>query len=117
MLFWQRRHWNVKRFNNLLSLRNQDKLEREGGVCIVYTHFAYGFVKNGKVNSETKSLLEQLAERNGWFVPVTQLLDYLRKQRDDSTISKSELRKMEWRWFLEKALEHFWKLDFFNDET
>jgi len=93
---------NVKDFNRLLS--RQGKLEREGGVCIVYTHFAFGFAEGGKVNSETKKLLEELSKRNGWFVPVSQLLDYLREQRENLTIPKIGLKKMEWRWFLEKIL-------------
>jgi len=41
-------------FNKLINPENINKLEKEGGVCIVYTHFANGFVENGKVNSETK---------------------------------------------------------------
>ena len=57
-------------FNQLLSSRNQESLEREGGVCIVYTHFADGFVKDGKVNPKTEELLTELSRRNGWFVPV-----------------------------------------------
>lgn len=97
---------NCKEFNNLLSLKNQKKLEDEGGVCIVYTHFAFGFVKNGIVNPKTKYLLETLSKRNGWFVPVTPLLDYLRKQQNDLIIHRSELWKMEWRWFLEKIFRN-----------
>src|SRR5205823_2771066 len=38
---------DVDSFCSLLSEANQEKLEREGGVCIVSTHFACVFVKNG----------------------------------------------------------------------
>ncbi len=62
---------DVNSFNQLLSSRNQESLEREGGVCIVYTHFADGFVKDGKVNPKTEELLTELSRRNGWFVPVS----------------------------------------------
>ena len=71
----------VSAFNELLSSQNLDRLEKEGGVCIVYTHFAYGFVdENGQLNATTKERLEDLASRNGYFVPVSQLLDLMRKQ-------------------------------------
>ena len=39
---------NVNIFNKCLSNKNQDRLENEGGACIMYTHFADGFCKNRK---------------------------------------------------------------------
>lgn len=95
---------DVKTFNKLLNKQNIDRLERENGVCIVYTHFANGFVKNGKVNTETEKLLTDLAERSGWFVPVSTILDFLRQQKSETNISKWELKKMEYRWFLNKII-------------
>jgi len=100
---------NVEKFNKLLSQHNQEQLEKEGGVCIVYTHFAFGFVKNSKVNPKTKKLLEELSRRNGYFVPVTKLLDHLRNQKNNLTISPYELKKMEWRWFFEKINEKIFR--------
>jgi glycosyltransferase involved in cell wall biosynthesis len=88
---------DAERFCELLSERNQDKLEREGGVCIVYTHFACGFVENGRVNPRVEERLRSLAERGGWFVPVSTLLNHLREQRS-SAISRSEILTMECRW-------------------
>ncbi len=92
----------VESFNQLISSKNQDSLEKECGVCIVYTHFANGFVKDGKVNKETKDLLFELSKRNGWFVPVTVLLDYLKTQQSSETRSLYEQFNMELRWFLTK---------------
>ena len=40
---------DVNAFNKLINTENIDKLEQENGICIVYTHFANGFIKNGKV--------------------------------------------------------------------
>jgi hypothetical protein len=93
---------NVSSFNNLLSSKNQDKLEREGGICIVYTHFANDFVKDGKVNFETKKLLTELSKREGWFVPVSTLLDFLRSQQDTDDRPFHEKVYMELRWFFSK---------------
>src|SRR5262249_25451594 len=44
-------------FCNLLSESNQDRLEAEGGACIVYTHFANGFSSNGRVHPRVEELL------------------------------------------------------------
>ncbi len=56
----------VEEFNNLVTPKNMKRLESEGGLCIVYTHFASGFQdKNGKLNSEFKSNIEFLSDRDG----------------------------------------------------
>lgn len=65
------------KFNKLISVKNVDRLVNEQGTAIVYTHFASGFVdKDGKLNSKTKRLLSYIAKhKNGWFVPVSTILD------------------------------------------
>ena len=74
---------------------NQGRLELEGGVCIMYTHFACGFVKEGRVDFRAKQLLRRLADRDGWFVPVATFLNCLRDARQTTTISATELASME----------------------
>lgn len=88
---------NVETFNALLRPSGPSAL-REGGVCIIATHLASGFVQNGAVHPETRRLLESLAQQNGWFVPVSTLLDYLRQQGFGQPISLSERWLMELRW-------------------
>lgn len=88
---------DVKAFNELLKPVCQEKLSREGGVCIMATHAA-GFVQNGEVNRETCRLLELLAEKDGWFVPVSTLLDYLRAQGFGRSMPWVERRAIELRW-------------------
>src|SRR5206468_987053 len=68
---------DVHAFNRLLSRRRLDQLERDGGVCIVSTHLGKGFARDGKMNPETRGILKYLAEKPGWFVPVSDILDYL----------------------------------------
>ena len=34
-----------RRFTQCISEKNQDRLEEEGGACIMYTHFAFGFMR------------------------------------------------------------------------
>lgn len=94
---------NVNAFNKLLREENQHRLEAEGGVCIVYTHFAHGFVENGEVNPVTRALLYKLSKKNGWFVPVSTLLDYIRSNKTSNMCPNSEKRNMEYMWFFPKV--------------
>lgn len=69
---------DVAAFNRLLADHRIDELERDGGVCIVSTHLGKGFVKDGKLNANTANVLKYLACKPGWFVPVSDVLDYLK---------------------------------------
>lgn len=88
----------VDEFNDLLRPENQQRLETEGGVCIVATHLGKGFSRAGKVHRETQRLLELLVKRNGWFPPVGELLDWLRTRREHDGLPVREWRRMQWRW-------------------
>jgi hypothetical protein len=95
---------NRDRFLRLLSEKNQDTLEAGGGACIVYTHFGHGFVQNGVLDVRFRLLIDRLKRKNGWFVPVSTLLNYLVLQRTESTITAQQRRDMEWRWLGRKLL-------------
>jgi hypothetical protein len=71
----------VINFIELLRDENLDRLEREGGVCLVYAHLGAGsFNKDGGVDPRFEERVRAVAARNGWFVPASQILDYLRNQ-------------------------------------
>jgi len=95
---------DAEEFNHLLRPENQERLEEEGGVCIVATHFGKGFGADGRTHPETRRLLESLARRNGWFPPVGELLDWLRARRHANggnggdSLPAGEWRRMQWRW-------------------
>jgi hypothetical protein len=95
---------NVLEFNQLLRDENQERLESEGGFCIVATHFGKGFVNGGRVHPETRRLLEQLAARRGWFPTASELLDWLRARRDGQTLPVGEWKQMQWRWFRDQIV-------------
>jgi hypothetical protein len=92
----------VQSFNNTLAEENQDRLEAEGGACIMYTHFANGFYLDGRLDKRFESLIKRLAKKNGWFVPVSTLLDYLRERNGDYVITNSQRRALERKWLLHK---------------
>ena len=93
---------NVDTFNQCITEQNQDNLEKEGGACIMYTHFAAGFYKNGRINSRFKYLMSRLSKKNGWFVTVSTLLDYLLKIRGHYDITAKERKALERKWLWHK---------------
>jgi hypothetical protein len=94
---------SVTPFNRTLSEANQDRLEEEGGACIMYSHFAKGFSDGGRPQPRFRRLMERLARRNGWFVPVSRLLDHLIAVRGPHTLDGRERRELERRWLLHKV--------------
>ena len=95
---------NVTKLVHLLSEDNQDALEKQGGACIVYTHFGHGFVKDGRLDPRFSDLIKRLIQKRGWFVPVGVLLNYLLKFREHPIISDAQRRSLEWRWLGAKLL-------------
>jgi len=85
-------------FNALLSPENQARLETDGGVCIVTTHLGKNFTTRGQVDRVTQERLESLARRPGWFPPVGELLDWLRTQKQRTSLPRAEWRRMQWTW-------------------
>ena len=95
----------VNEFNYFLSKKNIDDLETAGGYCIIYTHFASGFLnEDGTLNEDFKKSLTYLASRNGWFVPATQLLDHILEQRSKNkeTASYFDLLRLDILWVFDR---------------
>lgn len=102
-------HWyasseggRLEPFVETIREANQDRLEAEGGACIMYTHFAKGFFQNGQLNARFQELIARLGKKNGWFVPVTTLLDYLVKVKGTHTLTRAERAALEQKWLLHK---------------
>jgi hypothetical protein len=93
---------NLEAFNRCLAESEQERLEAEGGACVMYTHFASGFFSDGKLDSRFVQLMRRLAARNGWFVPVTTLLDHLVRQRGLTELSSAQRGTLERRWLRSK---------------
>ena len=93
---------NCESFCRTLSEQNQDRLEERGGACIMYTHFAYGFVENGCLNRRFKNLMQRLATKNGFFAPVSVLLDYILETRGHHELTPRERARLEWKWLRHK---------------
>jgi hypothetical protein len=93
---------SVEFFNQTITEENQDRLEAEGGACIMYTHFASGFYQDKHLNQRFKTLMARLSRKKGWFVPVSTLLDYLLEQNKGLIITSQQRRWMERKWLIHK---------------
>jgi hypothetical protein len=68
----------------------------------MYTHFAHGFVDGGRLVPRFVELMERLARKDGWFVPASELLDYLLAHRPDPVLTRAQRAALEWRWLVHK---------------
>jgi hypothetical protein len=93
---------DVHATNRCIAEANQERLEAEGGACILYTHFAKGFCVDGKIDARFERLITRLADKKGWFVPVSVLLDRLATVNGTCEISDLQRRQIEWKWLREK---------------
>jgi len=93
---------NVKAFINSCNGIAINRLEEEGGACIMYTHFASGFFTDGKLDSGFRKSMEMLSEKNGWYIPVGELLDYICNTRGTHEVSTLERKALEWHWLFHK---------------
>ena len=94
-------------FIELLCPENQQRLEEEGGFCIVSTHFGKEYVLDGEVHPEVKSRLEMLSRRPGWFPTAGELLDWLKMQRKSDILPRNEWRRMQWTWAWDLGVRKF----------
>ncbi len=91
-------------FCHLLGDANQDRLLASGGACLAYTHFAYGFVVDGRVRGDLVRSLERLRGLPGWFATTSEILDHLRTVPGrGGEISKSDAARMQWRWIADNV--------------
>ena len=76
-------------FIDLISEDNVQRLARERGSCIVYTHFGSRRFSDGNgLNPQFVERMSFLAsQKDGWFVPASELLDRLLVMKDVSVVN------------------------------
>ena len=90
-------------FVRLLTRDNIDRLERAGGLCIVSTHLGKKFVKDGVLDPQVQRIFQVLSEKPGWYVPVSEMLDYLvHTQGKGLTLSPLKTAMLETRYLVNK---------------
>lgn len=93
---------DLETFLETISEENQDRLEAEGGACVMYAHLGKFFRKDGVISPRFLELMKRLASKNGWFVPTSTLLDRISEKRGACVLSDTERRTLERRWLWHK---------------
>ena len=92
-------------FIRLLTDERLDALEQAGGVCILSTHLGKGFSKDGVLDSRVARIIQRLGQRPGWYVPTSELLDYLvREQGRGQRLGAWKTLILETRYLLDKLV-------------
>ena len=94
---------DVLAFNKLVNPSSIDKLRKQNGWAIVTTHLGKGFYWNNRIDPEFKEYMEYMATLPGWFVPASQLLDFLKKESAGSEIHTIERLRMEYSHVLDRV--------------
>ncbi len=96
----------VEEFNALLTPTALDTLVQKKGACIVYTHLASGFLKeNGELDPVFRERVSDLAGRNGWFAPASEILDHLREKGNGRKASYKYLLNLDLKWLWQRVLK------------
>lgn len=93
-----------KYFKQNFTVPKIDQLIGEGGLCIAYSHFGARYVHENRLDEYFMEMVEYLASQNGWFAPVSEILNFLRQGGDCQSrrISSGALQLLEIRWFKDK---------------
>jgi hypothetical protein len=86
---------DIQAYNQLVNRTSIDKLREQRGWTIISTHLGKGFYQGGQLDAEFKKNMEYLASLPGWFVPASQLLDFLKKESGEAEISAIDRFRLE----------------------
>ena len=115
-------------FNHIVTKESIDRLEKEGGICILYTHLGY-YHKNGKVDEGFKKMIKYIGKKeSGLFIPVSDVLDILLEEKIKKKTSEylpffkktvlefnSLKTRIKYRFFKKIDDFHFKKSDLYNE--
>ena len=77
---------------NLVADSSINHLIAERGTAIIYTHFAYNFMDaTGGIKKDFESQMRKISRLNGWFVPVSTILDRFLLLRNVDVINNGDL--------------------------
>ena len=97
---------SLDEFLCLLEEKNIQRLSDEGGACIVYTHFASGFVaEDGTLNQDFKRVIDTLSKHDGWFTTATELLEFLAQNKEKRTVNYRYLLRLNTLWLIHRIIK------------
>ena len=99
---------HIGSFNHYVTKKTVDKLIAERGCSLLYTHFGkdfYDYKAPKALDPQFVETMEYVAKHNGWFVPVSTLLDFLASQQPTPhVITNEERATMENRWIYDQLI-------------
>lgn len=91
-------------FRRLVTREAVDRLREEEGYCILSTHLGKGFVREGRVDPGVEEALRHLAGHDdGWFVPASDILEYLLARRARERLTPTQRLRLELRHALDRV--------------
>lgn len=100
---------DLSAFNRMLTPAAFDRLAEEEGVCLMATHLGKGFMQNGRIDRQFEETLRYAARLPGWFVPVSELLEYLLRTGRGNRRSRWSLARLEGRHQLDRIRSRLWQ--------
>lgn len=80
-------------WNELVNTKSINILKKQRGVAIVYTHFGYYHLEHGRLDPGFKSSVDYLGKQNGWYVTISEFLDYQLQQINLDELELSEIQE------------------------
>ncbi len=105
---------DVIAFNKLVNRKTLDRLCKDGGWAIVSTHLGKGFYRDNKIDSDFKKTMKYLAKLPCWFVPVSELLDFIKVENGSQQITYLERVLMEYSHILDRIKGRIFDTPFYE---
>jgi hypothetical protein len=93
---------DVEAFVRLVNKKAVDEMMERRGFSIVSTHLGKGFVRDGRVDPRVEEALRYVASLPGWFVPASEILDWVSKTTGVSRVSAGRMLLLEASFVLDR---------------
>lgn len=80
-------------WNKMVNPKSIEKLKRNRGAAIVYTHFGYYHMEHGSIDPNFVKSVDYLGNQNGWYVTLSEFMDYQLKHINQEKLELSELKE------------------------
>lgn len=98
---------SIDQFIGLLTDSNIKSLQEQNGACIIYTHFADGYLdQDGNLDKRFVNIMTKLSQiKSGWFVTASEILDYLESLNQNRVASKFYLIQKDFLWLRDRLIK------------
>jgi len=80
-------------WNKIVNPKSIDRLKKNRGAAIVYTHFGYYHLEYGRLDPGFESSIGYLGKQNGWYVTLSEFLDYQLSMLGNKDLILSDLEE------------------------